>query len=256
MDFFISVPFSDLDSRLDQVVAERFYPEVRMTSTDFLLSVSDSYIDRMARRIEEAGVKVFTHGPFFGLDIASMDSHIGSFSADCLARGVEVTGGLGGDLMVIHTGYLPFFSRGGRRHWFRNWARRIQPLIEIAEKAGVTIALENTWDDRPEILLRLRSLCRSDRVKFCLDTGHVNCFSRIPLSRWWTALGDMVEALHLHDNRGDSDDHMVPGKGTFDFEELAGYLRAAGTHPKLDLEVSWHQAAQSRDYLTSIFQQA
>jgi len=253
MDFFLSVPLSQLDERLEKVMGEGFFPEVRMTRTEFLMNLSETEIDSLAGRIREGGAGVITHGPFFGLDVASMDSHISSFSIDCMIRGVEVTRALGGDLMVIHTGYSPFFSRGGRRHWFRNWGNRIRPVIDRAKSSGVTIALENTWDDFPEILVRLRSLCGSDDVRFCLDTGHVNCFSRLSLKRWWNTIGDLVEVLHLHDNYGDSDDHLVPGKGTFDFAELAGYLELRDRRPRLDLEVSWEDAAESRKYLTGLF---
>jgi len=253
MKFFLSVPLSQLDERLEEVMAEGFFPEVRMTRTDFLMNLSDTEIKALAGRISKEGAEVITHGPFFGLDIASMDKHISSFSMDCMVRGVEVTRALGGNLMVIHTGYSPFFSRGGRRHWFRNWGKRVRPLIERAKSAGVTIALENTWDDLPEILVRLRSLCGSDDVGFCLDTGHVNCFSRHSLKRWWKTVGDFVEVLHLHDNYGNSDDHLVPGKGTFDFGELAEHLESRDSIPRLDLEVSWEDAAESRKYLTGLF---
>jgi sugar phosphate isomerase/epimerase len=254
MQFYVSVPFSELSERLDPVLSEGFSPEVRMTRTDFLGSISEKELDELSGRIQQSGAGVFTHGPFFGLDIASMDGYISEFSLDCLRKGVEVTAALGGDIMVIHTGYSPFFSRGGRRHWFRNWAGRAGPLIEKAEEAGVTVALENTWDDRPEILLRLRELCRSEMVRFCLDTGHVNCFSSVPLKRWWEAVGEDTVVLHLHDNRGDSDDHMVPGMGTFDFEELASYVRAADRKPKLDLEIALRDAPGAREYLRKMLE--
>jgi sugar phosphate isomerase/epimerase len=34
----------------------------------------------------------------------------------------------------------------------------------------------------------------------------------------WLAIGDRIAALQLHDNDGLSDDHQVPGTGTFDFK--------------------------------------
>lgn len=253
MRFFISIPLSQADRKLETAVADGFNPEIRMTRTDFLFSLSGSGIEEIAGRIERAGAKVLIHGPFFGLDIASMDRHISEFSADCLMKGIEVTAALGGRVMVVHTGYVPLFSKGGRRHWMRNWGERSKPIIEKASDCGVTIALENTWDDRPEILLRLRELSGSDNVKFCLDTGHVNCFSRLPLRYWWEAIGKNVRVIHLHDNFGDSDDHNVPGNGTFDFNELGGYLKNMKKMPLLDLEVSWEEREKSREYLSSIF---
>ena len=153
----------------------------------------------------------------------------------------------------MHTGYLPQFSRGGRRHWFRNWAERMPRIVDHAAESGVTLALENTWDDRPDVLLHLADLLPEDSVKFCLDTGHVNTFSRIDTDSWWDAIGDRVVALHLHDNDGLSDDHLAPGRGTFDFVRLFDRIASRGEQPLLDLEVDLESAEEGRAYIEALF---
>ena len=111
-------------------------------------------------------------------------------------------------------------------------------LVEKAHRKGVTIALENTWDDRPEVLLHLKALLpERNNVMFCLDTGHLNVYSQLPLRRWWRCLGDDISAIHLHDNDGLSDDHLPPGRGTVDFETLVELLLDMRRMPLLDLEV-------------------
>jgi len=87
----------------------------------------------------------------------------------------------------------------------------------------------------------------------CLDTGHINAFSRLPVKRWWEVLGERVIALHLHDNDGLSDDHLPPGNGIFDFPALVGLLRDRDTLPLMTLEVDIRQAALGRLYLESLF---
>ncbi|HSG28856.1 MAG TPA: sugar phosphate isomerase/epimerase family protein, partial [Candidatus Krumholzibacterium sp.] len=220
MQFHLSIPLSGLEENLEFVHLNGFQPEIRMTKVNYMMGLKKSDLDRMRERIDGHGFRPFTHGPFFGLDVASLDSNISEYSIRAMVHGVDVTAALGGSLMVIHTGYLPQFSRGGKRHWMRNWAARMPFVLEAAGKAGVTLALENTWDDRPEVLLRLADLLGGP-VGFCIDTGHVNAFSKLSLDRWWNALEGRIVALHLHDNDGQSDDHLVPGTGTFDFERLA-----------------------------------
>ena len=249
MRFYLSVPLSRFDNMFDEVAGAGFYPEIRMMRADYLAKTTISKFTEMRGLIEKRSLRTFTHGPFFGLDIASLDICLSEYSADCLHIGLEATAALGGKVMVMHTGYLPQFSRGGRRHWLRNWAERMPKIVEHAEKLGVTLALENTWDDRPEIMLHLADMLPGDNVRFCLDTGHVNVFSHLSINRWWDMIGDRVVALHLHDNDGLSDDHLAPGEGTFDFETLAGKLRGLDKMPLLDFEVDLPRGQRSREYL-------
>ncbi|MCK4235992.1 MAG: TIM barrel protein, partial [Candidatus Krumholzibacteria bacterium] len=161
MIFYVSVPIDKLEERIGFFSREVFYPEVRMAKVDHLLSLSKDDLARMRGLLEKESLAVFTHGPFFGLDIASLDRNISRYTAECLEIGIEVTAALGAEVMVIHTGFIPFFSRGGRRHWFRNWSRMMPQVVEKAQEFGVTIALENTWEDRPEVLDYLASLLPS-----------------------------------------------------------------------------------------------
>jgi sugar phosphate isomerase/epimerase len=252
MKLFISVPLSRFDDLIDDVEAGGFHPEIRMTSADHLAGMGESEFARIRDILRKRTLSTFTHGPFFGLDIASLDRCLSEYSADCLLTGLEATRAMGGELMVMHTGYLPQFSRGGKRHWFRNWAERMPRILDRAGELGVTVALENTWDDRPEVLEHLAGLVPGDRLRFCLDTGHVNAFSRISIGRWWKGIGDRVVALHLHDNDGLSDDHLAPGRGTFDFEDLSRLVRESGSTPLHDLEVDMSRAAEGKRYLERV----
>jgi sugar phosphate isomerase/epimerase len=217
MEFYVSVPLSRFDELIDQVAELGFHPEIRMTQADYLARLGEGDLGRMKERLD-----------------------------------LEATSRLGGGIMVMHTGYMPQFSRGGRRHWFRNWAERMPRIVDRARELGVRIALENTWDDRPEVLLHLADSIQGGDIDFCLDTGHVNVFSRLPVGRWWDALGDRVAALHLHDNDGLSDDHLEPGKGTFDFAGLARRVRDSGRMPLLDLEMDLEGAEYGRLYIEGL----
>jgi sugar phosphate isomerase/epimerase len=49
---------------------------------------------------------------------------------------------------------------------------------------------------------------KSDRLKFCYDSGHENCFT--PGADFLAKYGDKLAALHHHDNDGSSDQHLLP----------------------------------------------
>jgi hypothetical protein len=100
MRFFLSVPLSRFDDMIGDVVDIGFYPEIRMTRADYLAKMTPERFSCMKAILEKHRLNTFTHGPFFGLDIASLDICLSEYSADCLGIGLEATAALGGSVMV------------------------------------------------------------------------------------------------------------------------------------------------------------
>jgi len=111
----------------------------------------------------------------------------------------------------------------------------------LAAPLGVRIAVEVI----PNELSRAGSLVHfveedldAPDVGICLDFGHAHMD------------GDLVEAIetvsghvittHVHDNRGRSDDHLVPFDGTIDWPGAMTALQKIGYDQTLLLEVAAH----------------
>jgi sugar phosphate isomerase/epimerase len=253
MIFHASVMLDELENKLDRVVLAGFHPEIRMNDAGYLMRLAEGDVKRMRSLLDGRSLTTFTHGPFLGLDAASLNDHIAEYSTDCLLRGLEVTAGLGGSVMIVHTNYSPFYSRAGLRQWLGNWIARMRSILEAAGRLGVQVALENAWEERPEALERLVDVLPDGAAKVCLDTGHINAFSRFPVKKWWEVLGGKVVALHLHDNDGLSDDHLPPGEGIFDFPALVELMRGREPLPLMTLEVDIARAAGGKRYLEKLF---
>jgi sugar phosphate isomerase/epimerase len=251
-EYYLSTPFNMLRDRISFLTANGFNPEVRMADSDFLSAISDGEVEDFRKLLDSNSLSCFTHGPFFGLDVASLDPTISEYSVDILTRGLEVSSALGAGVMVIHTGFLPQFSRYGRKLWYANWSERMCPLVQIANRLGVSLALENTWDHRPEIMEWLLRPLPVGGVGICIDTGHLNVYSQAPVKRWWELLGDRVMVVHIHDNDGLSDDHLVPGEGTFDFGEFIELMCGSTELPIMDFEISPSHAGKGRDFIGKI----
>ncbi len=111
---------------------------------------------------------------------------------------------------------------------------RMRRLAERAERRGVTVALENLR--KPVHLETVFDAVRSDRIRFCYDSGHENCFTRT-----WDLLdrfGDRLAALHLHDNNGLRDQHLQPGEGTVHWPWLMDRIGRTGYPGPVSLELS------------------
>lgn len=81
---------------------------------------------------------------------------------------------------------------------------------------------------------------RADRknLSICLDTGHVNVGGIVKLSDAIMEIGHLVWVVHLHDNNGDGDFHLVPGRGNMDWNGVAEALRNIHYTGALNLELT------------------
>ncbi|MCL2446662.1 MAG: sugar phosphate isomerase/epimerase [Oscillospiraceae bacterium] len=112
------------------------------------------------------------------------------------------------------------------------WAK----LITRAEQLGVNIAIENMRQDYglsyAELLLERFD---SPRFGFCFDSGHYHARRREV--DWLTRWPARLMALHLHDNHGVDDEHLLPGDGTIDWPVLMRQIEQTGYIGAVALEV-------------------
>jgi protein FrlC len=68
-----------------------------------------------------------------------------------------------------------------------------------------------------------------------LDSGHVNVTGE-SLTDYVFQLADKLKHLHLDDNDGHSDDHLVPGMGNMNFVPLFAALKKIGYQGAVSIE--------------------
>lgn len=124
---------------------------------------------------------------------------------------------------------------------------RFKRLLEKAEGDCVTIALENLR--KPEYLDFIFKNIESDRLKFCYDSGHENCFT--PHIDILEKYGDKLAALHLHDNDGTCDQHLLPFTGTVNWERIMAYLKKINYNGPLALEIDAQFIDVSKEFTAS-----
>jgi sugar phosphate isomerase/epimerase len=113
----------------------------------------------------------------------------------------------------------------------------LEYLVVFAKQRGVTIALENTPGDlaTPEALMDFLRRTRLDDLRLCFDAGHAQLGDGVEES--FGRMRSRVVTTHLHDNRGEHDDHLVPFEGTMDWEAVLGALAKAPGELPLVLEL-------------------
>ena len=204
--------------------------------------MSDSYEDwalRLRDHAEKQNVR-FTH------------SH-GSFDADAVGdivkRNLRCAEILGIPYMVVHP---VFRSPDGRiytdvEEYLDINQTHYTSLLETAAHHGVTLLCENLlWGASipPKVQSELVSRVDSPYFGWCFDTGHANrCGLR---QTELLGLRNPPLSLHVQDNQGQHDEHLLPGDGTIDWKEFLDTLHAVDYRGDLVLEAH-HQSIDAPD---------
>ena len=115
----------------------------------------------------------------------------------------------------------------------------LEHLVLHAHHAGVTICVENTMSEMgdPSYLRAFVDETRLSGLRFNFDIGHAN-LSDLPederFEKSFAPLRDLVSSVHLHDNRGEKDEHIPPYDGTIDWPAAIKLLKTA-PEPNLPL---------------------
>ncbi len=113
----------------------------------------------------------------------------------------------------------------------------LEHLTIFAKERGVTIALENTPSElgSPESLEHLIKETHLRDLKFCFDIGHAHMEDGVEKS--FEMMRERIVTVHIHDNHGEKDEHLLPGEGTIDWDAALGALAAMPHPPDLVLEL-------------------
>ncbi len=174
---------------------------------------------------------------------------------------IEYAGELSAAAVVLHCGYVEMEMELDRLYRFYNSSRlqsqeakdfiarkllereQIKPiyldsllnaleqLIPVAEKHGVKLGLENRYHYRELPTLEdfeiIFNRFDGGPLGYWHDTGHAHVnesLTLIPAESLLRSHGHQLIGIHLHDARG-LDDHLVPGTGDIDFQNIKNYIR-------------------------------
>ena len=205
----------------------------------FLSPDFEDWAKRIKDRADRLGVQ-YTH------------SHA-SFDAD--ARGAIVHHNfrsaqlLGIRYMVIHP---TFRTSDGRiytdaEEFLEVNTKAFQPLVRQAADYGLTLLSENLlWGASIPLALQSERVDRISAENFgwCFDTGHAHYKGLSPATL--LGLKHAPLSLHVQDNHGQHDEHLLPGDGTIDWKAFLHTLRRIGYRGDLVLEAH-HQSIEAPD---------
>jgi sugar phosphate isomerase/epimerase len=152
---------------------------------------------------------------------------------------IEIVRRIRADVVVLHLG-VPTAKQADAGDNSRDAMQRsVEAIEKLTRDAGVQLALEvipNALSTPDAIVRLLEEDLSSSGTGICLDFGHAYL------------MGDVVDAVelsaghlistHVHDNRRQKDEHLVPFQGTLDWPSALMAVQKVGYEGTLLFEVA------------------
>ena len=167
-----------------------------------------------------------------------------SWNPENLHREVVFAERVGGRTLVLHPVCLGLGKPDAEIN-----APAIRRLCAAAARRGVRLAVE-TMPDSMTVLDRLLDGVgdnpESTNLGICLDVGHAQLSrdaGNDPVRDYLERYAGQLLHLHLHDNHGDADEHLIPGHGAVDWRQTVDVINALGFSGTAVIEIHPGDAA-------------
>ena len=222
-------------------------------------------LNKLRELIKEASLSVSVHSSFWDLNPGSLYPEVRQLTLKMVKRSAEVCKQLGGEVLVVHPGKCPAPDSpevyGESLRSYRDFLKELVPWVR---GLGLKLCLENgnSKDNPCSLLPELGELAAEKGVGITLDLAHA-CLRYGPknvdrILRDMKKISSLIWHVHLHDNLGQKDDHLVPGEGKLRLSPLLECLKEMGYSSLVVAELwnprdPWGTARRARKALRKLF---
>ncbi len=222
--------------------------EVVGTSTHFDYH-DPAAIDRLAGWLADDGLHLHSmHAPFVEsfadgqwgtpLSVASRDEHSRTRAVAETKAVLGVARRVPFRVLVLHLGLPDSLPPAPGDNQIEAAVRSIEELAAAADEVGVRLAVEvipNSFSTPDALVELVENRLELPRLGTCLDFGHAFMMGD-PVDAVEALSGTLV-ATHVHDNHGESDEHLVPFEGNIDWPAAVTSLEKVGYDGLMMLEL-------------------
>lgn len=178
-------------------------------------------------------------GQLEALSLAAADERRRQAAVDAAHSALRIASRVPFRFLVVHLGVVPGPSAPPEQNRVESVRRSLEALAGPAADLGVGIAMEvipNELSGAAALVGLIEDGLDDIDAGVCLDYGHAHLQGD---------LADAIETLsghlwttHVHDNRGQRDDHLVPFAGTIDWDAAMMETQKIGYDGMLMFEVA------------------
>lgn len=165
------------------------------------------------------------HAPISDMNVASLNERMREDSVIEILSTMESMVNLDIRLITVHPGMTPMAVPYMEEKSIIQAKKSMRALDRLSDEYGVTVAIEN-MPAFPFMLGRTAEefgeIIDGTNLSVCFDIGHANTTDSIVsiIERF----KDRFANIHIHDNRGEHDEHLTLGEGNIDFKKTIGML--------------------------------
>ena len=203
---------------------------------------------RLKETLSTYDMTLTLHAPFTDLNLATPFQPVKDAVAKTLADFVKFGEQLGASMITFHPGSV--YNEALVPESTENSVAVLRELVR-GSMGRLTICIENQAKSRSRYHFPLAStiesleliLAQVEGSRFTLDTGHALVSGLDPLILA-ERVGSKLAEIHLSDNSGVSDDHLIPREGTARFQGLLD--KVSQSDVLLCLELDPHSYTQDQ----------
>lgn len=204
----------------------------------------------LKKTVDSCGLEISVHGPIWDFNPASWHQEIRSLALKKMKQSIDVCRALGGDIVVMHPGRCPIPQINKllrmTKAWFVDFTSE---CLKHAKSHDIKLALENfpTNSEHPysspnDMVALVRKL---DGLGIAFDVGHAFLHKRREnisspekkIAEEIKLIGEHLIHVHIHDNHGSWDEHLIPGDGVTDFRPIVKALREINYNGRIIAEL-------------------
>lgn len=128
---------------------------------------------------------------------------------------------MGAQYAVLHPPYIEDKAIPDQDSIKKCFLESLPEILEEAKMRHIMVLLENTigkWCGNIEAIRTMIKKCK-DNIGFCLDIGHC-LIEKYDPDEILLENADIVKYLHVHDNNGIRDMHLVTGEGIANWDKI------------------------------------
>lgn len=189
--------------------------------------LEEERLKQLCVEIINAGLKVDT---IHGFDLDQSDY------LEVNEKVAKAANKLGAKTVVVHCSAF-WFPDTQYEDKYVTVSKRIKDIEEIAKKNNVKFAFENVVPGLPTKLCEdMIEIGNSDYIGFCYDSSHDQIDGPRSMELLLRQSKKLI-AVHLSDRIKEFVDHVVPGEGFINFDEMLPFLKQSGFEGPILMEV-------------------
>ncbi len=208
--------------------------EIRLKENHFLPQEVNELL-KLKKLLNQKRITVKAiHMPMNGIDISHPKNYERIKSVREVEKTVLMAFHLGVELIVVHPGAM-VNNFEDKKNRLRLSMESLEEIMDFNQNWNIKIALENTlpgsvgdkWEEIQQILQNISS----KNLGICFDTGHYLLNypeiekGKLNLDKMGINWQDSLWHIHLHDNDGKRDLHLLPQEGLFPWDSLISFLK-------------------------------